>query len=241
MGLLPIFTQAFVVGLSGAMAPGPLLTYNIQLSYKKGFWTGPRIVLGHAILEATLVLLLILGLGTFITLPITKVVIGSLGGLMLGWMGYELIWKESRKGIAGLTETAASLETAPSTAGATAFNPVLAGILVSLSNPYWSLWWAVAGLAMVTQAFTRGWAGVAVFYLGHICSDLFWYSLVSAAIVKGKRFLSNAAYRWLMIACGVFLLLIAGKFIYDAILTMGTMAAENGGVIELFKRKIIKI
>ena len=38
----------FVVGISGAMMPGPLLIYTIQESLKKGKWTGALVILGHA-------------------------------------------------------------------------------------------------------------------------------------------------------------------------------------------------
>ena len=56
MTLLGIFTQSFILALSGALVPGPLLTYDIQRSYQKGFWVGPQLILGHALLEAILIL-----------------------------------------------------------------------------------------------------------------------------------------------------------------------------------------
>lgn len=215
--LAVIFAQAFVVGLSGALMPGPLLTYNIQLSYKKGFWTGPQLVLGHAILEAALILGLLGGLGSFIQLKATRIALGILGGLMLFWMGTDLIRTESKKGPAANVESAASGETG------TVINlpPILAGIVISATNPYFLLWWAVLGLAMITQAYTLGWLGVAAFYFGHIFSDLSWYSLISAVIVKGKRFISEQIYRWLLLICGLFLIALALWFVWDALNLLG--------------------
>ena len=48
--LLTIVAGAFVVALSGAMAPGRVLTITISETLKRGFKAGPLIVLGHAIL-----------------------------------------------------------------------------------------------------------------------------------------------------------------------------------------------
>lgn len=236
MDLFQIFGQAFLVGLSGAVAPGPLLTYNIQLTCKKGFWIGPKLVLGHAILEAILILGLILGLGRLIQLPATRIAIGLLGGLMLVWMGYDLIFKESRKGsLSSSLEVAAATETAKA-AGMMDLNPVLAGIVISISNPYWLMWWVMVGLAMITQALNFGWVGVGCFYLGHILADLGWYSFISGALTKGRRFLSDRVYRWLLLICGLFLIFLALVFIYDALDLLGFIPWIFEETIDLFQQ-----
>ena len=237
MNLLQIFGQAFLLGLSGAVAPGPLLTYNIQLTCKKGFWIGPKLVLGHAILEAVLILGLIWGLGRFIQLPATRVTIGLLGGLMLVWMGYDLTFKESRKGsIASSLEVAAATETPPASIGMTDLNPVVAGMVISVTNPYWLMWWVMVGLAMITQALDFGWMGIVCFYLGHILSDFGWYSLVSGAVSKGRRFISDRAYRWLLRVCGLFLIFLALVFIYDALEILRLVPWIFEQTIDLFQQ-----
>lgn len=235
MDLLQIFGQSFLVGLSGAVAPGPLLTYNIQLTCKKGFWIGPKLVLGHAILEAILILGLILGLGRFIQLPAVRIIIGVLGGLMLILMGYDLAFKESRKGRIALPEVAATAEVPPAK-GMTDLNPVLAGIVISISNPYWLMWWVMVGLAMITQALNLGWVGVGCFYIGHISGDLGWYSLISGALAKGSRFLSDRVYRWLLFICGLFLIFLALVFIYDALDLLGFVPWFFEQTIDLFQQ-----
>ncbi len=234
MGLLPIFIQAFLVGLSGAVAPGPLLTYNIQLTYKKGFWIGPKLIVGHAILEGLLILGVIFGLGSFIQLPVTKITLWLVGGMLLAWMGYELIWKETKRSINTTLEVSAAGEV--STASKTTnMNPVLAGIIISLSNPYWALWWAMIGLGLITQALTFGWVGVTVFFIGHILSDFAWYSFISAAVAKGRHYMSEVAYHWLLRVCGIFLLIIAAGFILDALKALGIIEWIFNQSIDLFK------
>ncbi|HPT87766.1 MAG TPA: LysE family transporter [Bacillota bacterium] len=215
--LMGIAVQAFTVGLSGAMMPGPLLTYTIQLAYKKGFRTGPQIVLGHAILEALLISGVIAGLGSVLAMPATKIGLWLIGGGLLGWMGYDLLWKESRNPALSLEETAAAREEAPSRPGLTNLHPVGAGMLISASNPYWALWWATIGLGFITKSLEYGWVGIFLFFLGHISSDLVWYSLIAAAVAGGRRFLAGRAYQALLMVCGAFLLVIAAGFVIDAI------------------------
>jgi threonine/homoserine/homoserine lactone efflux protein len=241
LGLIQIFIQALFVGFSGAIAPGPLLTYNIQLAYKKGFWVGPKLVLGHAILESLLVVGIIAGLGNFIQLPVTKIILWLLGGLLMVWMGYELIWKETRRDLQPMMPASASSENEAAAGGEskTAINvanlpPVFAGMVISLSNPYWALWWAMIGLGMITQALAFGWLGVIVFFSGHILSDLIWYSFISGAVARGRRYLSVGVYRWLLRICGLFLLFIAACFIWDALRTLGLSGWFFRTVIDLF-------
>src|SRR4030065_277109 len=96
-------------------------------------------------------------------------------------------------------------------------NPVLAGILVSLSNPYWLLWWATVGSSYVVWAMGVGIVGLIAFYSGHILSDLSWYSLVSLLVASGRKIVRDKVYRGLLLACGIFLLGLGGYFVFSGI------------------------
>jgi threonine/homoserine/homoserine lactone efflux protein len=85
---------------------------------------------------------------------------------------------------------------------------------VSLSNPYWSLWWATVGLGYITLSMKSGTAGLTAFYTGHILADLFWYCLVAGAVVAGRKVLSPRLYRGILVACGIFLVWLGGMFVY---------------------------
>ena len=67
--LTAIFISSFIIALSGALMPGPVLTITISESTKRGFIAGPLIVLGHAILEISLLVLLVLGFADLINNP----------------------------------------------------------------------------------------------------------------------------------------------------------------------------
>jgi len=79
------------------------------------------------------------------------------------------------------------------------------------------MWWASTGMELIRQAYAVGLAGVALFYIGHIMSDLVWYSAVSAGVSRGKRFISDNAYRWVIFALGIFLIGFSLYFISSGI------------------------
>lgn len=204
--LLTIFAGAFVVGLSGAMAPGPVLTVTISETLKRGFRAGPLIVLGHAILEIILLLLIVAGLGPFFQHPIVTTVFLSAGGAVLLWMGGRMIATNKRT-----TEEALHAE-----GTASPYGPVLAGIVLSVSNPFWIIWWATIGMGFITKSLEHGIGGLLCFYFGHILADLAWYSFVAFSVSAGRRLCPPKIYRVVFIACGVALMYLGGLFISKA-------------------------
>ena len=89
--LLGIFGTSFVIALSGALMPGPVLTVTISESSRRGFWAGPLIILGHAALELTVVILLLLGLGPYLRNDVVFIVVGLSGALILVWMAFTML------------------------------------------------------------------------------------------------------------------------------------------------------
>jgi len=206
MTLTTLFITAFIMGFSGAMMPGPLLTVNISESYRRGFIAGPLLILGHAILEVGLVIGLTLGLASILVLSQVKGSIAIIGGVVLLWMGWGMV-RDAWKGSLSL-----SMEDTSQVKG---MHPVLAGIVVSVSNPYWILWWATIGLTYVTESITMGTLALIVFLVGHLLADLVWYSAISFTVVKGKKIFNDSAYRGIILICGLFLLGLAVYFLWS--------------------------
>jgi threonine/homoserine/homoserine lactone efflux protein len=196
---------SFVIAFSGAAMPGPLMSITISESVKRGFITGPLLVLGHAILELCLVVLLMYGLAPFLKQDWVFAVIAIIGGVMLGFMGTLML------------RTIPSLSIHADMQKKQGPHLVLSGMLISLSSPYWSLWWATIGLGYVVFCARYGVLGIVFFFIGHCLGDLVWYSAISLAMARGRRFLSDKHYRALIGACGVFLLLLAVYFTWNGI------------------------
>lgn len=198
-----LFGASFTVALSGALAPGPLLAVVISQSCKRGYATGPLIILGHAFAEIAMVALLVLGLNHALKQPVAIKAIALVGSVVLIFLGLQSLF-----GLRTLT-----LHTQQRT-GRTNANLPLLGIAMSFTNPYWTVWWLTIGLGMVIAAGKAGMAGVTVFFAGHILADLLWYSIVSAVIWKNKRFISLKVYKIMVGICAV---VLAGFGLYFGI------------------------
>jgi threonine/homoserine/homoserine lactone efflux protein len=182
----------FVIGLTGALAPGPTLVATINASINGDWMTGLKVSLGHAIVELFIVILILLGLAT-VALPYTSVIAG-VGGIALVVFG-ALTIVGSRQ---------ATMHTSPSQPVA---NPYLAGLVTSAANPYFWIWWLSIGSAMVIAGLEGGLVLAGAFMIGHWTADTVWYTLVSSGVSQGRTFLSDTAYRKIMIFCGIFLIL----------------------------------
>jgi len=151
-----IFSFSFLVALTGAMSPGPLLTYTIIKSANtknQGYLMGLWIITGHAILEMGIIILLLLGF-SFVLKNIAIVrIIGVSGGLILIVFGASIIRDIINGNIStNFLNSQDELNKDPAlTENKSLGNPIFGGIMVSMSNPYWWVWWATIGFAFMIQ------------------------------------------------------------------------------------------
>jgi len=202
VSLFNLFSIGFIMGLTGAMAPGPLLTITIGESAKRGGIVGPLVVLGHGILELALLALIVFGVANFLNNPMIFSVIAFLGGFVLVYMGYGIIRSLKNYRLSELNITTNQ-----------GINPVITGIIVSLSNPYWFIWWITIGMGYVLFARDLGMAGVIAFFIGHILSDLVWYSFVSYSIQLGGKYMNLKIIKSILFICSLFLIVFGISFI----------------------------
>lgn len=207
--LAGIAGTSFTLALSGALMPGPLLTITVAEAARRGTRAGPLLITGHALLELVLVLLVIEGLGSWLRKPPVIGAIALAGGFLLLLMGITMI--RQAPGLSLPSASPAAAERRFKTG-----NPILLGIIGSLSNPYWIIWWVTIGLGYLTTAGRFGRAGIIAFFLGHIAADFGWYILVAYGVSRGRRIASDRGYRILIRACGLFLLGFGGWFLHAA-------------------------
>ena len=210
--MIPLFFYSLGVAFSGAAMPGPLLVLTIDQVTKKGFWASPVIIIGHSILEITIVIGLVFGIGRFLGNDIVQGIIGIAGGSFLIWMGVGML--------KSLPKITLKLEIGSQNSKSMVENPVIGGILLSLSNPYWIIWWVTIGMAMLTKANALGRTGIAVFYFGHILGDFVWYGFIALMLTLGKRLINDKTYKVLIAICAVFVTFLGVMFIKSGIKTL---------------------
>jgi len=190
--ILQMLILGFVIGLTGALAPGPTLVATIHASITGNWASGLKISLGHLIAELCLVILIVSGLAA-VALPYASV-IAAVGGIALILFG-------------GVTIAGSRTATMSSTAIQPVSNPYVAGLITSAANPYFWIWWLSIGSAMVNAGLEGGLVFVGIFMVGHWSADTVWFSLVSITVSKGRTLFSDSSYRKIMVLCGIFLII----------------------------------
>lgn len=189
-----------LISLSGVMAPGPLLATAICKGYQDPK-AGARIALGHALIEVPLIVAIFLGLGVILQNDAVFIFVGLVGGGILIYMGADLLRSRNK-----------SIEVCDESKG----KVVTSGFVMTAANPYWLIWWATAGAALVAGAVAFGWVMLPLFIIVHISVDLIWYLAVSYSVNRSKDLWASKWHKWLFIASGGIMLFFGAYFILSA-------------------------
>lgn len=198
---LPLFLASVIaISLTGVMMPGPVTAVTVTKGSQRRE-AGALVALGHAIVEFPLIVLIYLGFARFLILPEVKISVGLAGGLVLIWMALRMFktrpifneHKDLRHGC------------------------VVAGLATTAANPYFFLWWATVGAALLANARTFGNAGVLALGVTHWLCDLGWLYLVSWAVFKSKPLWTQRAHRLVFGACAAILAGFGVWFIFSSL------------------------
>lgn len=202
MAFVFFLVEVVIVSLSGVMAPGPITAVTVG-SGTKSPHAGALVAVGHGIVEFPLMLFIFLGLGYVLNSLYVKMAIFLLGGFFLLVMGGGML---------------RSIQHVSYTSGRNTEVPLLAGILLSLGNAYFLVWWATVGATLISKAIAFGLIGFLVFAVIHWLCDFIWYYFLSAVSYKGGNILGVKFQRTVFGICGVFLLVFGVLFIRDGLL-----------------------
>ncbi len=201
MSFLTFLLEAVLISLSGVMAPGPMTAVTIGKGNESPH-AGALIAIGHGIVEFPLMISIFYGFGYLLNLFYVKVVTAFVGGLFLLVMAVSMFRSIKQVEISSSKYTHSSM---------------IAGILLSLGNPYFFIWWATVGVALILRSVSFGVLGFLIFALLHWLCDFLWCYFLSALSFKGGRFFGRRFQEIVFAMCGVLLLFFSGKFIIDAV------------------------
>ncbi|MFC1899373.1 LysE family transporter [Chloroflexota bacterium] len=198
ISLLSLLLSVVVISLSGVMMPGLLFGVTLVKSLKSP-WAGTGIALGHAVIEAPLMLAIYFGLARFFAYTILQIVLNIAGGAMVVWFGVSMFRAR--------VEMVQGERDLP-------YNAVLTGIITSALNPFFWLWWATVGSMLVMRFYSFGNIGLVSFMVVHWLCDLVWLSFVSNLVYRTHSLWGVKLQEWLFIGGS---LLLAGFGIWYAI------------------------
>jgi len=189
--MLPILLSVVVISLSGVMMPGLMFGVTLAKSLKSP-WAGAQIALGHAVIEIPLILLIYFGFARFSPNDVVRLVLSILGGGMIITLGIGMFRVRAK-----IVQEGKDLP----------YNAFIAGILTSVLNPFFLLWWVTIGTMLVMKFLDFGTTGLIVFILVHWLCDLVWLSFVSNVVYRTHSLWGRKVQEGLFIAGS---LLLAG-------------------------------
>lgn len=192
------------ISITGVIMPGPVFAATVAKGYND-VRAGLKIALGHAVVEIPLIIAIFLGLDYFFQDQAVFTAIGIMGGALLIYMGYSMI--KSRKEILIKQED-------------TRYGAFIAGILTTVSNPYFFLWWATIGAALITGALEFGLVIIPFFALVHITCDFCWEHFISFSIFKTKGMWSQEKHHFLFMTAGAIMLVFGIYFISSSVINL---------------------
>ena len=198
--LLSFAIMVIAISASGVMSPGPLFAANIVYGLKEGKIAGLKIAMGHTVVEFPLIVFLGLGtisLETFPEYRILITVIGAIGLFVFAGLQIKSIFRKDF-----------GTKSSPNK------NSFFAGVLLSVLNPFFLIWWLTIGFVLITESIMLwGFSGILILFVFHIWMDYIWLFAVAGFASKAKNILSNRNYKILIIGLSVLLIYFGVDFL----------------------------
>ena len=199
--MFTFLVEAVLISLSGVMAPGPMTAVAVGIGSRNRY-AGTLMAIGHGIVEFPLMIALILGAGALFNIASVRTAIGLIGGALLLWMA---------------TQVLRSLRSPDLQWQYNARAPLTAGILLSIANPYFLIWWATVGATLLARAAEFGHKGLFAFVIAHWMCDLLWLTVLSILAFAGTNVKGRRFQQVILAVCSFMLLLFGLLFIADAL------------------------
>jgi threonine/homoserine/homoserine lactone efflux protein len=199
-----LFT-GLILGLSGGLSPGPLLTLVVSETLRYGAREGIKASMAPLLTDLPIVSLALLSVGQLSNTQSALGLLSLLGAMALAYYGFESL---RFRGIAVELD-----ETKP--------RSLRKAVIANLLNPNPYLFWFSIGAPLVINALQAGTSRAALlvvsFYLVLTGSKAFLALIVG----RSRRFLGGGLYVTIVRALGLALLLFALLFLRDGLRLLG--------------------
>ncbi len=199
---LPLFLlSVFAISTTGAMMPGSVTALTVAQGSQR-MAAGALIAIGHGIVELVVILLIYFGLASFMDLNPVRVAVGIIGGTVLLWMAL------------GLFRNTPTIEREQKDQ---ARGSVMGGAALTLANPYFFIWWATVGAALIVSASDFGGPAIIAMGITHWLCDFAWLFFMSWVVFKSKRLWTEKVNRAVFGVCATILAGFGTWFIVSSI------------------------
>lgn len=190
-----------VISLTGVMAPGPAFAVTVSRSYHSRL-AGLQMAAGHAIVEVPLMLLIYFGLGRFFEMAPVQIGLYLGGGSLLVWMGI-VMFRKRRESLAQGRELP--------------YNSVVAGVVTSVANPLFFIWWVAVGSMLIMNSLAFGLTAFILLIIVHLGCDFGWLIFISQVVHRTKGVWREGFRVGLMTACSLLLIGFGGWFVASGV------------------------
>ena len=191
--MLKVLLAGGALGLAAGFAPGPLLTMVISQTISHGFREGVKTAFSPIITDLPIVLVSTLLVSGFYGLKSVLGLVSITGGLLLVYLAYENI-TVSQLGVSGVIGKPRSL---------------FKGALINALSPHPYLFWITVGSPLLLAAYAQSAMDAGAFVVGFYSCLIGAKIILAYMVLRSHRILSGGAYRWLMRALGIALLIFA--------------------------------
>ena len=188
-----LFISAFVMAITFAVQPGPIGFEALRRGISHGWGAALRVELGSLVGDGFWALIALVGAAVLFQNPLVTLLLGFFGCGLLLRFAWDA-WQASRSGV----EVAA----ADNKRG----NHFVAGAMLSLSNPQnITAWLGMSGVIVALGFLDPEPLHILVFFSGFMIAQVCWCFFFATVVEFGRRLLSQRLFRWINLACAVFL------------------------------------
>ena len=205
IGTLAQLGLGFLIGFTGAVIPGPFTLFIVTDGLSSGNrFHGLLAALGHCVVEAEIILLIVLGFATLgDRTPLC--LLNMAGGLALVVYGILAFRGRDRD----VLKEGSKLPMRSAFCG---------GITLSVLNGTIPLWWATVGLQQLMFALkSSALASALLWVLGHWAADISWYGFLGYSFSVGRGRFAGLSKR-IVTASSLLLVLIGTFFVFISLL-----------------------
>lgn len=185
--------SSFLLGIAFSAPPGVITSEAIRRGLTGGFWPAFLVELGSLAGDAAWAVLALTGGAILVQNKVVQVSLGLGGAIFIIYLAV-LAFREAFKG---------KMPIPTGSAGRGAF---LHGMLLSLGNPFATVFWLTVGSTAITNLNEHpGAIHYILFFLSFMLGAFIWSFILAGAVSHGRRLLNPLFFRWVNILCGIFL------------------------------------